>query len=91
MHMQLHGLAYNLRKFRRALTTGPKPIIRVAFEAENLMKLSAETISHGRSFAFRDGKITITGQIFQDILRPTAERLQKPLPRRHETGKSRGV
>ena len=38
--MQLHGLAYNLRKFRRALTTGPKPIIRVAFEAENLIRIA---------------------------------------------------
>ena len=65
----------------RTLAT-PEPIKDWSLSSlkENLIKIGAKVISHGRSIAFQMAEVAIPRQIFQEILRLIAELRPKPPP-----------
>jgi hypothetical protein len=64
----------NLGNFLRILAT-PEPIKNwwLTSLKEKLIKIGAEIVSHGRYVAFRMAEVTISKNLFADILRMIAE------------------
>jgi hypothetical protein len=81
VRLQLHALAYNLVNFLRTLAT-PEPIKdwSLASLKEELIKIGARVVGHGRYIAFQIAEVAIPRQLFQEILRLIAELRPKPLP-----------
>jgi hypothetical protein len=79
--LQLHAFAYNLRNFLRTLAT-PEPIKDRSLTSlkENLIKIGAKVVSHGRYVAFQMAEVAIPQQMFQEILRLIAELRPQPPP-----------
>lgn len=72
VRLQLHALAYNLGNFMRtlALTT-----LR-----ENLVKIGAKVVCHGRYVIFQTAEVAIPRDLFADILRRIDRLRPTPVP-----------
>jgi hypothetical protein len=70
VRLQLHALAYNLGNFLRTLAT-PEPIKNWSLTSlkENLIKIGAKVVSHGRYVIFQMAEVAIPRQMLQEILR----------------------
>jgi hypothetical protein len=84
VRLQVHALAYNLGNFLRTLAT-PEPIKDWSLTTlkDNLIKIGAKVVSHGRYIIFQMAEVAIGRQMFQEILRLITElRADKPVPHR---------
>jgi Transposase DDE domain group 1 len=74
VRLQLHALAYNLGNFLGALAT-PEPIKDWSLTSlkQELIKIGAKVVNHGRYVAFQMAEVAIPRQMFQKILRLIAE------------------
>jgi len=81
VRLQLHALAYNLGNFLRTLAT-PEPIKDWSLTTlkDNLIKIGAKVVSHGRYIIFQMAEVAIARQMFQEILRLIAELRPQPPP-----------
>jgi hypothetical protein len=81
VRLQLHALAYNLGNFLRTLAT-PEPIKHWSLTTlkDNLIKIGAKVVSHGRYIIFQMAEVAIARQLFQEILRLIAELRPQPPP-----------
>jgi hypothetical protein len=81
VRLQLHALAYNLGNFLRTLAT-PEPIKHWSLTTlkDNLIKIGAKVVSHGRYIIFQMAEVAIARQMFQEILRLIAELRPQPPP-----------
>jgi hypothetical protein len=69
VRLQLHALAYNLGNFMRTLAM-PKTAEPCSLTSlrEKLIKIGAKVISHGRYVTFQLAEVTVSRQMFADIL-----------------------
>ena len=69
VRLQLHALAYNLGNFLRTLAT-PEPIKDWSLTSlrEKLIKIGARLVSHGRYVAFQLAEVSVSRQMFAEIL-----------------------
>src|SRR6266851_5213564 len=81
VRLQLHTLAYNLGNFLRTLAT-PEPIKDWSLTTlkDNLIKIGAKVVSHGRYIIFQMAEVAIARQMFQEILRLIAQLRPQPPP-----------
>jgi len=81
VRLRLHALACNLGNFLRTLVM-PEPIKGlVAHDPHGeAVNIGAKVVSHGRYVAFQMAEVAISRQMFQDILRLTAELRSHPPP-----------
>ena len=81
VRLQLHALAYNLGNFLRTLAT-PEPIKDWSLTTlkDNLIKIGAKVVNHGRYIIFQMAEVAIARQMFQEILRLIAELRPQPPP-----------
>jgi hypothetical protein len=81
VRLQLHALAYNLSNFLRTLAT-PEPIKDWSLMTlkDNLIKIGAKVVSHGRYVNFQMAEVAIARQMFQAIFRLIAELRPRPPP-----------
>jgi hypothetical protein len=79
--LQLHALAYNLRKFHtdvgEAQTAEPWSLTSFC---EKLIKIGAKIISHGRYVTFQMAEVAVSRQMFADILMLIARLRAPPAP-----------
>ena len=75
-----HSL-YNLGNFLRTLAM-PEPIKDRSLTTlkENLIKIGAKVVSHGRYVLFQMAEVAVPRQMFQEILRLIAELRPQPPP-----------
>jgi len=68
VRLQLHALAYNLGNFLRTLAA-PEPIEDWSLTSlkEQLIKIGAKVVSHGRYIAFQIAEVAIPRQMFQEF------------------------
>src|SRR5271166_2788527 len=78
VRLQLHALAYDLGNFMRTLampaTAEPWSLTSLR---ENLIKIGAKVVSHGRQVMFQMAEVAVPRQMFYDIL-PLIARLRAP-------------
>jgi hypothetical protein len=69
VRLQLHALAYNLGNFMRTLAM-PKAVEPWSLTSlrEKLIKIGAKVVSHGRYVMFQMAEVTVSGQMFNEIL-----------------------
>jgi Transposase DDE domain group 1 len=69
VRLQLHALAYNLANFLRTLAL-PDEIERWSLTTlrENVVKIGAKVISHGRYFVFQMAEVAVPRELFGRIL-----------------------
>jgi len=81
VRLQLHALACNLGNFLRALAT-PEPIKdwSPASLKEELIKIGAKVVSHGRHVALQIAEVAVPRNLLADILRLNAELRPPSLP-----------
>jgi hypothetical protein len=74
VRLRLHVLAYNLGNFLRTLAT-PEPIKDWSLTSlkEEVIKIGAKAVSHGRYIAFQMTEVAIPRGLFADILRLIVE------------------
>jgi len=81
VRLQLHALAYNLGNFMRTLAM-PKTVDRWSLTSlrEKLIKIGAKVISHGRYVTFQMAEVSVSRQIFAEILSLIARLRAPPAP-----------
>jgi hypothetical protein len=81
VRLQLHALACNLANFLRTLAT-PEPIKDWSLTSlkEQLIKIGAKLVSHGRYVAFQMADVAIPRSLFAEILRLIGELRPPPDP-----------
>jgi len=69
VRLQLHALAYNLGNCMRTLAM-PKPAQPWSLTSlrEKLIKIGAKVVSHGRYVAFQLAEVSVSRQMFAEIL-----------------------
>jgi hypothetical protein len=81
VRLQLHALAYNLGNFMRTLampkTAQPWSLTSLR---EKLIKIGAKVVSHGRYVTFQVAEVTVSRQMFADILSLIARLRAPPAP-----------
>jgi hypothetical protein len=81
VRLQLHALAYNLGNFMRTL---PMPKAAQSWSLtslrEKLIKIGAKVVSHGRYVAFQLADVSVSRQMFADILMLIARLRVPPAP-----------
>jgi len=81
VRLQLHALAYNLGNFMRTLAM-PKVAEPWSLTSlrENLIKIGAKVVSHGRYITFQMAEVAVSRQMFADILSLIARLRAPPAP-----------
>jgi Transposase DDE domain group 1 len=81
VRLQLHALAYNLGNFVRtlAMPKAAKPWSLTSLR-ENLIKIGAKVVSHGRYVTFQMAEVAVSRQMFADILALIARLRAPPAP-----------
>jgi hypothetical protein len=81
VRLQLHVLAYNLGNFRRTLAM-PKAAEPWSLTSlrEKLIKIGAKVVSHGRYVTFQLAEVSVSRQMFADILSLIARLRAPPAP-----------
>ena len=81
VRLQLHALAYNLGNFMRTLAM-PKVAEPWSLTSlrENLIKIGAKDVSHGRYITFQMAEVAVSRQMFADILSLIARLRAPPAP-----------
>src|SRR5437763_12206193 len=81
VRLQLHVLAYNLGNFMRTLampkTAEPWSLTSLR---ENLIKIGAKVVSHGRYVTLQMAEVAVSRQMFKDILMLIARLRAPPAP-----------
>jgi hypothetical protein len=69
VRLQLHALAYNLGNFMRTLAM-PKAAEPWSLTSlrEKLIEIGAKVVSHGRYIAFQLAEVSVSRQMFAEIL-----------------------
>jgi hypothetical protein len=80
VRLQPQALAYNLGKFLRTLAT-PEPVKDGSLTSliENLIKVGAKVVSHGRYVALPMAEVAVSRNLFADILRMIGELRPPPV------------
>ena len=81
VRLQLHALAYNLGNFMRtlALPKSAEPWSLTSLK-EELIKIGAKVVSHGRYVTFQMAEVAISRQMFAEILSLIARLRAPPAP-----------
>ncbi len=81
VRLQLHALAYNLGTFLRTLAL-PETVEHWSLTTlrENLIKIGAKIVRHGRYVTFQLAEVAIPRTLFAGILRRIDRLRPKPLP-----------
>ena len=81
VRLQLHALAYNLGNFMRTLAL-PEAVEQWSLTTlrENLIKIGAKIVRHGRYVVFQMAEVAIPRELFADILRRIDRLRPKPAP-----------
>jgi Transposase DDE domain group 1 len=81
VRLQLHALAYNFGNFMRTLAM-PKAAERWSLTSlrQKLIKIGAKVVSNGRHVAFQMAEVTVSGQMFNEILMLIARLRAPPAP-----------
>jgi Transposase DDE domain group 1 len=81
VRLQLHALAYNLGNFMRtlALPTTAEPWSLTSLK-EKLIKIGAKVVSHGRYVTFQMAEVSVSRQMFAEILSLIARLRAPPAP-----------
>ena len=81
VRLQLHALAYNLANFMRTLAL-PKEVEHWLLTTlrENLVKIGAKVVSHGRYVTFQMAEVAVPRELFREILRLIDGLRPAPLP-----------
>jgi hypothetical protein len=81
VRLQLHVLAYNLGNFMRTLAM-PKAAEPWSLTSlrEKLIKIGAKVVSHGRYVTFQLAEVSVSRQMFADILSLIARLRAPPAP-----------
>ena len=79
--LQLHALAYNLGNFLRTLAT-PEAIKDWSLTSlrEKLIKIGAKVVSHGRYVMFQMAEVSISRDMFAELLQRIAALRSRPAP-----------
>jgi hypothetical protein len=85
VRLQLHALAYNLGNFLRTLAT-PEPIKEWSLMSlkEQLIKIGAKIVSHGRYVAFQMAEVAI--QACEAYIKSQADEGWRLVPGRYDDG-----
>lgn len=80
VRLQLHALAYNLGNFLRTLAT-PEAIAEWSLTSlrENLIKIGAKVVSHGRYVTFQMAEVAIPRKLFAAIMQRIAALRSPPI------------
>ena len=81
VRLQLHALDYNLVNFMRTLAL-PKEVEHWSLTTlrENLVKIGAKVVSHGRYVTFQLAEVAVPRELFRKNLRLIDELRPAPLP-----------
>ncbi len=81
VRLQLHALAYNLANFMRTLAL-PKEVEHWSLTTlrENLVKIGAKVVSHGRYVTFQLAEVAVPRKLFQKILELIDDLRRRPVP-----------
>ena len=81
VRLQLHALAYNLGNFMRTLAL-PKEVEHWSLTTlrENLVKIGAKVVSHGRYVTFQLAEVAVPRKLFQKILELIDDLRRRPVP-----------
>jgi hypothetical protein len=81
VRLQLHALAYNLANLMRTLAL-PEEVEHWSLTTlrENLVKIGARIVRHGRYVVFQLAEVAVPGSLFASILRRIDDLRPRPPP-----------